>query len=82
MAEVYRISGERLKGIADQARRLGNMSGELTPAQIENTLKGVTTGGGGSMFTGRASGILPTVYRGTATSEFTLYFETGAIGAL
>lgn len=42
----YRISGERLKGFADQARRLGKISGELTPGQIEETLKGVTAGGG------------------------------------
>ena len=48
MAEMYRISGERLKGFADQARRLGKISGELTPGQIEDTLKGVTAGGGSS----------------------------------
>lgn len=38
----YRISGERLKGFADQARRLGKISGELTPGQIEEVLRGVT----------------------------------------
>ena len=43
----YKISGERLKGFADQARRLGNVTGKLTPEQIEDTLSGVTTGGGG-----------------------------------
>lgn len=42
----YRISGDRMKGFADQARRLGKVSGELTPVQIEDTLKGVTAGGG------------------------------------
>ena len=47
----YKISGERLKGFADQARRLGNVTGELTPEQIEDTLSGVTAGGGGSLFT-------------------------------
>ena len=44
----YKISGERLKGFADQARRLGNVTGELTPEQIEDTLSGVTAGGGGA----------------------------------
>ncbi len=39
----YRISGERLKGFAEQARRLGKISGELTPGQIEEVLRGVTT---------------------------------------
>ena len=40
----YRISGERLKGFAEQARRLGKVSGELTPVQIEEVLRGVTAG--------------------------------------
>ena len=40
----YRISGERLKGFADQARRLGKVGGELTPGQIEEVLRGVTGG--------------------------------------
>ena len=44
----YRISGERLKGFADQARRLGKVGGELTPGQIEEVLAGVT--GGVSLF--------------------------------
>jgi hypothetical protein len=38
--------------------------------------------GGSSMFSSRASGILPTVYKGTANSEFTLNFESSAVGAL
>lgn len=82
MAEVYRISGERLKGIADQARRLGEIEGELTPGQIVQTLEAVTTGGGASMFATRASGTIPTVYRGAASSSFTLNFTSGATGAL
>lgn len=41
----YKISGERLKGFADQARRLGEVTGELTPEQIEDTLRGVEAGG-------------------------------------
>lgn len=41
MEALYRISGERLKGFADQARRLGKISGPLTPAQTEEALAGV-----------------------------------------
>ncbi len=78
----YQIGSTRLKGFADQARRLGNVSGELTPAQIEETLNGVTVGGSISMFVSSAVGILPTVYTGTANSEFTLEFESSAVGAL
>lgn len=46
----YKISGERLKGFADQARRLGEVTGELTPEQIEGTLSGVEAGGGKPTF--------------------------------
>ena len=37
----YEISAQRLTGIADQARRLGKVSGKLTPGQIQETLTGV-----------------------------------------
>lgn len=37
----YEISAQRLTGIADQARRLGKVSGKLTPGQIQDTLAGV-----------------------------------------
>jgi hypothetical protein len=43
----YKISGKRLKGFADQARRLGEVTGELTPEQIEDTLRGVESAEGG-----------------------------------
>ena len=40
----YKISDTRLKGFADQARRLAYLTGELTPEEIENTLSGIETG--------------------------------------
>lgn len=40
----YRISSTRLKAIADQVRRLGNVEGKLTPAQMVTTLMGIATG--------------------------------------
>ena len=70
----YKISGERLKGFADQARRLGEVTGELTPEQIEDTLSGVELGG------------IPEnarlYYVGYANSEFTLNFTSSATGEL
>ena len=47
MADVGKISRARMEAYADQARRLGNVSGDLSPAQIEETLRGVTLSGGG-----------------------------------
>lgn len=41
----YRITGERLTGIADQARRLAGVIGEMTPEHIERTLEQVKPGG-------------------------------------
>lgn len=74
MAEYYRISRERLKGFADQARRLGEVTGELTPEQIEDTLSGVEAGG------------IPEnarlYYVGYANSEFTVNFTPSAIGSI
>ena len=40
----YKISDTRLKGFADQARRLADLTGELTPEQIEDTLSGIEAG--------------------------------------
>lgn len=38
----YRISGERLKGFADQVRRISGVEGELTPEQMEANLLNIT----------------------------------------
>ena len=39
--ENYRITGGYMTSIANEARRLGGMSGELTPAAMETALRGV-----------------------------------------
>ena len=78
--EKYAITAQRMSGIADQARRLGKVSGKLTPGQIEDTLQAVTTSQPGESFSGAASGFLPEVARGAATSEFTLPFAASAMG--
>ncbi len=44
MTADYTISGKRLTGFADQARRLGKVSGKLSPQQIEEILRGVQIG--------------------------------------
>lgn len=46
MADYYRIKKETAVGLADEARRLGNVEGELTTAQMKEIFAGVTIGGG------------------------------------
>ena len=87
MEEYKKIRKSRLVGIADQARRLGNASGDLSLEQIEATLSGVTLESGSEesknpSFVTSAVGVLPVVVRGTANSEFSLTFETSATGAV
>lgn len=48
MAKNYIISGVRLSGIADQVRRIAEISDRLSPAGIQETLEGIEPGGGGS----------------------------------
>lgn len=48
MAKIYTISGVRLSGIADQVRRIAEISDKLSPAGILETLEGIEPGGGGS----------------------------------
>ena len=47
MADIMKITKSRMTAFADQARRLGGVEGELSPAQIESTLAGVAAGGSG-----------------------------------
>ena len=42
----YKISGERLTGIANQVRRISGVEGELTPEQMETNLLNIVPGGG------------------------------------
>lgn len=47
--EEYRISKSRMQELADEARRLGNVEGELTTAQMQEIFAGVTAGGVSSL---------------------------------
>lgn len=71
-----------LTAIADAIRAKTGKTGSLTLAQMATEISGIQTGGGGGMFASSAAGILPTVYTGTANSEFTLNFESSAVGVL
>ena len=44
MADYFKISRERLKGFADQVRRISGVTDELTPEQMETNLLNVTVG--------------------------------------
>ena len=86
MAGIYKISGNTVVSLFDQIRRITKTTQAMSFAQATEGLKGITPGasggGGGSMFSATAVGILPTVYKGRANSEFTLNFESSAVGAL
>ena len=77
---------DRLTTIADSIRSKTGGTEKLTLDQIASEIIGLSgsVGGnsGGSMFSTTAVGILPVVYKGTASSEFSLSFESSAVGAL
>lgn len=75
---------DKLTAIADAIRAKTGTVEEMTLTEMAEAVAGIQTGGGGggSLFSSRASGTLPTVYKGTASSEFTLNFESSAVGAL
>ena len=72
----YKIQLKTMTEIADEIRRISEVSGSVTTAQIITALQGIETGGGG----------LPEnvgyFYKATANSELVLNFETSAIGEL
>lgn len=86
MGEMYRISSKTVTPLFDQVRRITETTEAMTFAQATEGLRGITPGasggGAGSMFSTTAVGILPVVYKGTASSEFSLSFESSAVGAL
>ena len=73
---------DKLTAIGDGFRTSRGTTQEYTLDEMAVLAAEPVGGGGGSMFASSASGILPTVYKGTATSEFTLDFESSAVGAL
>lgn len=82
MDQVYRISGQRLEGIGDQVRRLGNSTEKLTPAQMQQLLAGLTLGAGGNMFETNVAGRLPFLVKSGKESLMTVNFTTEATGTV
>lgn len=82
MEQVYRISAQRLEGIAGQARRLSNSTGKLTPEQIQQRLEGITLDAGLSLFDTFVTGKLPFLARGSAVSESIIHFATDVTGSV
>lgn len=80
--QQYAIKESSLIAIADAIREKTGKTDSLTLQQMATEISGIQTGGGGSMFVSSAVGIQPTIYEGTANSEFTLNFESSAVGAL
>lgn len=76
--QMWKTKGERLARIAHHVRRITGTTGNMSAVQIEEKLADVPP----VAFATSASGCLPEVVRGTASSEFTLTFETSATGAL
>ena len=79
MAEYYRISGDTMTAIADRTRAMAGTNRKMTPADIVYWLGRVLfipQGVAESTLTlteleanGNSSGIVATVYRGTASGE-------------
>lgn len=77
----YLIRSDTLTAIADGFRSSRETTKKYTLDEMA-VLAAEKTSGGGSMFASNASGRIPEYEKGTANSEFTLNFESSAIGAL
>lgn len=77
----YLIRSDTLTAIADGFRSSRETTKKYTLDEMA-VLAAEKTSGGGSMFASNASGRIPEYERGTALSEFTLDFESSAVGTL
>ena len=87
--ERYSIGQNWFASVVERLRVMVNSNRDFTPEEIVYWLgrvafipQGYAESAFSLDFATGASGILPTVYTGTATSEFTLNFESSAVGAL
>ena len=81
--EQWCISQERMEELANSIRAKTGKTELLTVEGMVTEINSIEAGSSSaSMFASNASGILPTVYRGTANSTLALEFETSATGAL
>ena len=77
----YLIREDSLIAIGDGFRSSRGTTKKYTLEEMA-VLAAEKTSGGGSMFASNASGRIPEYEKGTANSEFTLNFESSAVGAL
>ena len=81
--EKYAITAQRLSGIADAIREKNGSSDTYTPSEMADAILAIEAGTS-KMFSSVATGVIPTLYKGTASSVFdcTGLFETTATGVL
>lgn len=90
MDEYGKIKKSILSEVADEIRKAAGLTRELTPVEMIYWLKriiAIPQGHANYEFTlnftpSTASGSLPTIYKGVASSEFALNFESNAVCAL
>lgn len=86
MAEEYgKIRKSLLTAIADAIRAKKDTTAFFTPEQMAVEIESIVTGDtpvSSQMFMSSASGTLPNVTRAMAASQYTLTFESSAIGTL
>ena len=85
----YSIGHNWFARVVERLRVMSNQDRDFTPEEIVYWLgrvafipQGHAESSFSLDFASGASGILPTVYKGTANSELTLNFESSAVGAL
>ena len=89
MGKFYRIKEETMTAIADITRKMAGRSAKLSPDEIAYWLNRVAYIPQGNAESAQsisqvssASGIVPTVYRGTAISVQSIYNTSNAVGSL
>lgn len=84
MDDLIITERQNIIDIADAIRNKTGLEDEMTLADMVTEINSIKAGSSSSasLFASNASGTLPTVYRGTASSAFTLEFESSATGAL
>ena len=85
-SDYYLFERSTIEGLADEARRLGGVTGELTTARMKEIFAGVEVGGSGEStgmsLTGVAVGIIPEYQRCNADSTLDLSTIDIAVSAV
>ena len=81
MAEMYKISSERLTSIANAIRSKIGSAESMTPEQMPNKISAIQPGSGVS-FANTVTCVLPYIHKVAATSEITLDYAAYESSAL